>query len=302
MNRSQIIDDQLRDWVDLGDEQLPSRFLDAALARIETTPQRGAGWRPLSDLIMKVQPAAAVLGIAALGIAALAIGYALGWINPQVVAPPSPSPTAQALLWSPARSEMDWPLPVREEPSGAPVIVRLERSVSGRPEDPRTFTDPSGDIDASGPGWVDITRLEIRYATGVSLASRVTFDLATRVTTPMPHPLEAWVAYGMVVDLNGDGVGDMRLGMDNAPEGLHRAWKTDLLTGKTAANTGAPYGMVGDFYFDTFLPGEVPTGRMLVQASDMGEFKFYVWASLIDDGRVVATDYAPDAGWFDLAE
>lgn len=24
---------------------------------------------------------------------------------------------------------------------------------------------------------------------------------------------------------------------------------------------------------------------------------FYVWASVIEDGRVVATDYAPDVGW-----
>ena len=28
-------------------------------------------------------------------------------------------------------------------------------------------------------------------------------------------------------------------------------------------------------------------------------FRFYVWASLIEDGRVVATDYAPDVGWLD---
>src|SRR5687767_9262618 len=25
--------------------------------------------------------------------------------------------------------------------------------------------------------------------------------------------------------------------------------------------------------------------------------RFYVWASVIEDGRVVATDYAPDIGW-----
>ena len=24
---------------------------------------------------------------------------------------------------------------------------------------------------------------------------------------------------------------------------------------------------------------------------------FYVWASVIENGRVVATDYAPDVGW-----
>ena len=25
--------------------------------------------------------------------------------------------------------------------------------------------------------------------------------------------------------------------------------------------------------------------------------RFYVWASVIQDGQMVATDYAPDAGW-----
>ena len=25
--------------------------------------------------------------------------------------------------------------------------------------------------------------------------------------------------------------------------------------------------------------------------------RFYAWASVIQDGRVVATDYAPDDGW-----
>jgi hypothetical protein len=29
--------------------------------------------------------------------------------------------------------------------------------------------------------------------------------------------------------------------------------------------------------------------------------RFYAWASVIKDGRVVATDYAPDVGWLDPA-
>ena len=35
-------------------------------------------------------------------------------------------------------------------------------------------------------------------------------------------------------------------------------------------------------------------------AGDTGALptRFYAWASLIQDGRVVATDYAPDTGWF----
>jgi hypothetical protein len=30
-----------------------------------------------------------------------------------------------------------------------------------------------------------------------------------------------------------------------------------------------------------------------------GLYRFYAWAALIEDGRVVATDYAPDSGWLD---
>jgi hypothetical protein len=70
-----------------------------------------------------------------------------------------------------------------------------------------------------------------------------------------------------------------------------------LKTGVTAAHTGIPYGKVGRFYFDTWLPGERVVGKMLFEPSDMGAF--YVWASLIEAGRVVATDYAPDVGWLD---
>lgn len=29
-------------------------------------------------------------------------------------------------------------------------------------------------------------------------------------------------------------------------------------------------------------------------------FHFYVWASVIVDGQIVATDYAPDAGWIEM--
>jgi hypothetical protein len=40
MTRRQDFDDQLRAWAELGDERLPADYLHAALAQIETTPQR----------------------------------------------------------------------------------------------------------------------------------------------------------------------------------------------------------------------------------------------------------------------
>jgi hypothetical protein len=33
--------------------------------------------------------------------------------------------------------------------------------------------------------------------------------------------------------------------------------------------------------------------------NDGATYRLYAWASMIAEGRVVATDYAPDAGWFD---
>lgn len=39
--------------------------------------------------------------------------------------------------------------------------------------------------------------------------------------------------------------------------------------------------------------GDIPGGGTV---NDRPE-RFYAWASVIQDGRVVAADYAPDVGW-----
>ena len=57
----------------------------------------------------------------------------------------------------------------------------------------------------------------------------------------MPGPATAWIAYGVVVDLNGDGRADQRIGIDNSTSD-HREWITDLATGQTAVNRGPTYG------------------------------------------------------------
>ena len=120
------------------------------------------------------------------------------------------------------------------------------------------------------------------------------------------------MAFGIVFDDDRDGVADWRYGMDNRPgtkdEGSQntkaRAWRTDLHTGRT--DTTPPYysgaeGGLLDTYWDysdhsaTFaFGGEVTGGGSAGKKLDM---PFYVWASVIQDGRVVATDYAPDVGW-----
>jgi hypothetical protein len=135
---------------------------------------------------------------------------------------------------------------------------------------------------------------------------RVDVDLAADIPLPVADPREQWIAYGLVLDTNADGMPDVRLGMDNMPvsEEGHRAWRTELSTGQTMSATGAPYGKVGRRYVDTFFPGE-STGNVAefnVGLTEEGSaLRFYAWASLIEDGRVVATDYAPDVGWLEPA-
>ena len=97
------IDDLIRDWTDIGDEHLPDRYLRAALAEVETTPQIGAWRAPLEGLIVRFQSAAPYLAVAAAVIVAVVVYVAL-------VAPPvgddesSPDPSASPTAEPAARS------------------------------------------------------------------------------------------------------------------------------------------------------------------------------------------------------
>jgi hypothetical protein len=140
---------------------------------------------------------------------------------------------------------------------------------------------------------------------------------------PDTDPSKVWIAYGVVIDEDRDGVPDWRYGIDNLPRtagdeaGHHREWRTNLHTGRTESVAGFDWASVSDTYFDTGYPAE--GGREGFHFSgDSARFRFghvsdttggtitrgikldmpvYAWASMIVDGRVVATDYAPDAGW-----
>ena len=82
---------------------------------------------------------------------------------------------------------------------------------------------------------------------------------------------------------------------------------TDLHTGRTVSE-GEGSVHVGETIFTAYFPGQRgddgarlrfridttggPQGEGLVRP-------FYAWASIIENGRVVATDHAPDVGWLD---
>jgi len=132
-------------------------------------------------------------------------------------------------------------------------------------------------------------------------------------------PSEAWIAYGVVVDEDRDGVPDWRYGIDNSTrtagdeQGHHRAWRTDLHTGRTESAAGSEeFGKVGETFFSTRYPArasgadarfsfgdrfDVTGGAGPVTKGVKVDVPLYAWASVIVDGRVVATDYAPDTGW-----
>ena len=232
-------------------------------------------------------------------------------------AAPSPTPTARptpidcgvqsapseptgSSTWTQASLKEDWPAPVRPEPAGAAAVLPWPETIEGGHHQ---YTDPSGDTGSDCFPWVDIREV----------GSPGHWNLASN-QPPMVHPAEQWIAYGAVFDVDSDGVPDWRYGMDNMPldangERPHRVWVTDLHSGRTEAAAGPPYGAVigdsfypagGDFgvrigIFGPGWPGQLP--KSIEQLAT--DVHFYAWASVIQAGRVVATDYAPDAGWLD---
>ena len=214
--------------------------------------------------------------------------------TPSPEASPSAASSAVAsgnpIAWTPGSVEADWPAPVRAEPVGSPVTLYAHSTLAPDPGDwsQPMYGDPIGDVSASAASWVDLETITVS-------GDEIELAVAGSITPGAPKPDEAWIAYGVVVDNDLDGIADVRYGIVNLPTGLGlRAWITNLRTGKTESEVGVPSGFVGRTHFDPFYP-EGPGGRARFYGP--GAPRFYAWASLIQDGRVVATDYAPDAGW-----
>lgn len=202
----------------------------------------------------------------------------------------SPSPSAAFLTWSRASLDEDWPAPVRAEPDGAatvvPILRQTDTTTGGH------YVDPSGDTGSAVLPWVDIKEVLLcgRACVSINLVSW---------PPPAEDPTEQWIAHGVVTDTDRDGVPDWRYGTDNMPADATRWWITDLHTGRTEWASGPPYGiMVGKTMFYGG-PQRLEFGSDVTGGGTVGSLpdRFYAWASVIQDGRVVATDYAPDVGW-----
>jgi hypothetical protein len=200
---------------------------------------------------------------------------------------PGPIPT-----WSPEFADRDWPGPLRVEPGGAPADVTPTLVL-------QRFSDTPKEAYLEGLGYIDIEAIHGARWIGLELAAE---------PLTIPDPNARWLAYGFVIDADLDGVPDYRVGMDNAL-GVddHREWATDLVTGTTEAH-GPPYGgpFSGAVWPDSWYAGDelpVSVGSpsiLFAFGCPTGELRFYAWASVVEDGRIV-TDFAPDSGWLRFA-
>ena len=194
MTRHRELDDVLREWVDHGDERLPHHNLTAALAEIETTPQRGARSALLEGLIMRFQPLAIPIGIVVL--LALAIGaYALVGRPPSVG--PSPSPSGSAA--GPAAVRMN------DELTTAAFAVPLSVDLPSAP-------DAEGWFVSDGSAMVTIAAVDgsrDRLVIVDPAQARIVDDQAA--SERLPSDLVAWlddqpdVAAGPLPSIEGEG-------------------------------------------------------------------------------------------------
>jgi hypothetical protein len=233
--------------------------------------------------------------------------------SPSPTEPPNTSPCAVQpgnvterdgpLGWTQASMKKDWPAPVRPEPAGGGSVRPMRL----------TYLDPMRDNGSEAYPCVDI-----RWVTANTSEVHVKVDS----TQPVVDPADAWIAYGIVTDVDRDGVPDWRYGIDNTPVDAAdhgpptRGWRTNLHTGQTDAGPEHDE-MVWSAYGEGTPMGRAPKSVYPRRGSDVGflfggafettqgssrwgselDVPFYTWASVIVDGRVVATDYAPDTGW-----
>ena len=241
-------------------------------------------------------------GISAFGltviVAALLVGCAQAVPPPSGAARVSDVPSSSPAMPSPSASTSAWPAAVHLLP-GAPVQPMV--------------VGPGGDLmsaDKRGEaiGWADIAavngtptgQIHWRFAMARPPRGPAALTDAGNVLT-----------YGLVFETTGDGVADYLVGINNdAPEpGDFRVWLTDLATGETQEQLGPPYGSPIEFGHPsegagsgstmvfTFLGGSAPAGLTARDAA-RGKMRFYAWTAVTDAGQIVASDYAPDDGWF----
>jgi hypothetical protein len=125
-------------------------------------------------------------------------------------------------------------------------------------------------------------------------------------------PSRRSVAYGLVVDGDGDLEADCMIGLDDdaAVRGHFRVWVTDVGTGTTVVRDHPPYGRPVEFLH----PGELGAREVFDEPTVLFLFpsagapcerfgpwaSFYAWASDAVTGGGSTWDFAPDDAWLPL--
>jgi hypothetical protein len=236
-------------------------------------------------------------------------------LSPSPTVSAAPSATPAPITWTEASLKEDWPAPVREEPAGGATALQIRHrdvtpnapSDEGHDWESDQYRDPSDDAGSGAHPWADIRTVEYCGDDGLSIG-RVSSPPATA------DPGQLWIAYGVVVDTDRDGVPDWRYGVDNVPldktdSEADRWWRTDLHTGRTEYAVGDHITLgdgeyKGPMFYGPIYPGSGSCMRFSAEtpSDTVGNGlpqRFYAWASVIANGRVVATDYAPDVGWLE---
>jgi hypothetical protein len=242
---------------------------------------------------------AAVLVAAAAVVAVIVGGLVVarrGGESPQPIRPVAPTTTAPerttaAAGWRP-------PQPLRP---AASRVVQLDHDRWGDALD-----------------WADARDADIAAIDIVSVAegqdfhggSSWRFRLAAR---PPLDPADRVIAYGIVVDGDGDRTADCQIGINNdaLEGGAFHVWVTNLRTHETAVQDGSPYGVPVEFAHPAEqdlreYPPEMQFGflRGLKHpdpCDPLGDSAtFYAWSSVTEAGQVTGWDYAPNAAWLPI--
>lgn len=341
------LDEKISSWLEAeAPGQLPNRVFDATFERTRNSGQH-VGWRrfrwsrPVTGFGSAVAATAIVLvGVLAVGVyfnqpglfgrpASLASANPSPSATPETTQPeptptvaptstptatpapteppPTSTPTPALITWNSQSALGDWPAPLRVELPGSGVEA-AERVNSQW----RVYNDAEGDTTPDDISEVDLSGVHIGLGCVAGRPQLRCIELALlgQLEDPLPDPEVAWYGFGIVLDVDSDGVPDYRYGVDNFNTGLGpcngplggpcetmpgRVWRADLHTGEVQV-IAVPQAT------DDTLFGEFPTSDFPVAVFHLKGLSglFYGWSSLIADGRVVATDYAPNVGWLEL--
>jgi len=231
MNREQDFDLTIRRWLDDGADQAPERFIWAALDDVERIAQRGAWLASLEGILMKLNLAGPIIGIAAVIVLAFAAYQLLG-LN---VGGPGPTPTPLPTATAGAITEIELRSIIVTEASapggitvdGSPTVGAAALDVPVRPGGPTV--DQAQFVDArmsnlnstEAGGYVSWAAL----FTTPAAAHQASLEMVTVHTSDTGWGMDAWT--------DSPGLGDESSGFTGAAYAFDDAtlylWRVDNL-------------------------------------------------------------------------